>query len=129
MLLAVVNMLVLIAWFLLAKVTLYEVSTSLSLAKDGRVVAEFSKKFIARIRVGQSAILRLEAGPDQPSLTLPALVYDVERRGTRVDLLIMNPGLSPETLGEKITGQAQVEVEYVTPAELVLRTSGKYLGG
>ena len=129
MVLAIVNIFVLIAWFFLAKVTLYEISSSLSLSKEGHVVAEFTDESVARIHAGQSAILRLEAGPDQPSVTLPALVFDVERNGTRVELLIMVPDVPTEGLGEKITGQVQVEVEYVTPAELVLRTSGKYLGG
>ncbi|MBN1149423.1 MAG: hypothetical protein JXA78_19330 [Anaerolineales bacterium] len=129
MLLAIVNLLVLIAWFFLAKVTLYEISSSLSFAKNGRVIAEFPKQAIARIRSGQSAVLRLETGADQPSLTLPALVYGVERNGTQVELLIMAPDLPPEALAEGLSGQVQVEVEHITPAELVLRASGTYLGG
>ena len=32
-----------------------------------------------------------------------------------------------DTQQGKLSGQVEVEVEYVTPAELVLRTSGKYL--
>jgi len=128
MILAALNMLALVLWFFLARVTIYEVSDKLSLGKDGRVNAEFSTEAMGRIQTGQSAILRIDPGPEQPEQSLPALVVNVERGGNRVQLLIMVPDLSPQNLGEQIKGQAQVEVEYVTPAELVLRTSGKYLG-
>jgi len=129
MILAALNMLALVLWFFLARVTLYEVSDKLSLGQNGRVNAEFSSEAMGRIQTGQSAIVRIDPGPEQPGQNLPALVVAVERGGNQVQLLIMVPDLSPQTLGEKISGQAQVEVEFVTPVELVLRTTGKYMGG
>jgi hypothetical protein len=129
MILAALNMLALVLWFFLAHVTLYEVSDKLELGKDGRVNVEFSSEAIGRIETGQSAILKIDPGSEQPGQNLPALVVSVDKKGNRVQLLIMVPDLSPQTLGEKINGQAEVEVEHVTPAELVLRSSGKYLGG
>jgi hypothetical protein len=129
MILAALNMLALVLWFFLAKVTLYETSDQLSLGKDGRVNVEFSSEAMGRIRIGQSAILHINSSSDQPEQNLPAMVVNAERGGNQVQLLIMVPGLSSQIQGDKISGQAQVEVEYVTPAELVLRTSGKYLGG
>ena len=128
MILAALNMLALVLWFFLARVTLYEISDKLELSQDGRVSAEFSSEAIGRIQTGQSAILRINPGPEQPGLNLPALVVNVDQKGNRAQFLIMVPDLSPQSLGEKISGQVQVEVEYVTPAELVLRSSGKYLG-
>jgi hypothetical protein len=91
-------------------------------------MAEFPPEAMARIREGQSAILRIDAGPDQPALTVPALVVGSEHGGEKVELLMMVPDLPFETLGEELSGQIQVEVEYITPAELVFRTSGKVLG-
>jgi len=127
MILAALNMLALVLWFFLARVTLYEVSDKLDLGRDGRVNAEFSSEAMGRIQAGQAAIIRINPGPEQPGLNLPALVVNVDQKGNRAQLLIMSPDLSPQTLGEKINGQVQVEVEYVTPAEMVLRSSGKYL--
>jgi len=125
LILAVLNMSALIAWFFLAKVTLYEASSSVSFTEDGRLMATFSPESIKRIQPGQSAILRLTPGADQPTIAIPTLVFDVETGEDRVELLVMTSDF-PETIPkEKLSGQVEVEVEYITPAELVLRTSGK----
>jgi hypothetical protein len=41
--------------------------------------------------------------------------------------LIISTETSTEIGFENLKGQVDVEVEYVTPAEMVFRTSGKYL--
>lgn len=125
--LAAINMLVLTAWFFLAKVTLYEASATLAWGDEGMVAATFSKEALARLRQGQPAIIRLDPGPDQPSLALPATLYRLPETGEQVLFYITDNALPEDQRPEKLTGQVEVEVEYVTPAELVLRTSGKYL--
>jgi hypothetical protein len=125
--LAVVIMLALIVWFFMAKVTLYEVTTSLDRNADGKLMATFPKEARARLRPGMPAILRLPQSPDQPAMTIPAVVFDLPREGEQVEIMIL-PGEAPlDAQQGKLTGQVEVEVEYVTPAELVLRTSGKFL--
>ena len=129
--LAILNMIVLLIWFLLGQITLYEVSTDLSLNDDGTLVAIFSKESISRIFTGQSAILRIDAGQDQPLVTVPALVIAVEDKTGTAEFLILTDDLPSTISTGEITGQAEieVEVEYVAPVTLVLRASGKYLGG
>jgi hypothetical protein len=121
-------MIALLAWFFLAKVTLYENSTSISFSEQGRLLAVFTPESINRIQPGQSAILRISSGVDQPTVSIPALVYGVDTKDNNVELLVMSPDFPQENFQEKLSGQVEVEVEYITPAKLVLRTSGKVMG-
>lgn len=124
---AVVIMLALIVWFFVAKVTLYEVSTSLEMNTDGKLMVTFPKEARSRLRPGMPAILRMTQGADQPTLTLPAVVFDLPSDGEQVEILVISDALPLDGQQGKLTGQVDVEVEYITPAELVLRTSGKFL--
>jgi hypothetical protein len=120
-------MLVLVAWFFFAGL-LFEISTSLSTMEDGKIVAIFSEQGKERVRGGQAALLRLQPGGDQPELTAPALVSgpDIYGKGG-FEIYILDSSIPDELLKGKIKGQVEVEVEHITPAALVLRTSGKYL--
>jgi hypothetical protein len=124
---AIIIMLALIVWFFVAKVTLYEVSTSMEVNADGKLMVSYPKEARSRLRPGMPAILRLTQGADQPTLTLPAVVFDLPREGEQVEMLVLSGGLPLDTQQGELTGQVDVEVEYITPAELVLRTSGKFL--
>lgn len=124
---AVLIMLALILWFFLAKVTLYESSTTLETKPDGMILATFPGEARPRLRPGMPAILRMSQGADQPSVTLPAVVWNLPTEGEQVEILLLSGG---ETLSQqqgKLSGQVDVEVEYITPVALVLRTSGKFL--
>jgi hypothetical protein len=55
------------------------------------------------------------------------MVYSVDREMNQVELLILEGDVPADFLSGKLTGQAEIEVERITPAELVLRTSGKFL--
>ena len=92
LILGLINLSALIAWFFLAKVTLYETSSSISFTEEGRLIAVFTPESIKRIQPGQSAILRLNPGVDQPLINASALVYGVETEGNKVELLVMTPG-------------------------------------
>lgn len=124
---AVIIMLALIVWFFMARVTLYEVSSTLEWNAEGKLMATFSEEARARLKPGMPALLRLPQGPDQPAMTIPAVVFDLPRDGEQVEILVLPNGEIMNTQAGKLTGQLDVEVEYITPAALVLRTSGKYL--
>ncbi len=129
--LAIVNIIVLLIWFFLGRITLYEVSQDLNLNNEGRLEAVFSQEAFKRLYPGQSAILRIDAGPDQPLVTIPALLVDVEKSTGVAQFLMMSDDLPLDEITGDLEGKAEieVEVEYVSPAALVLRASGKYLGG
>ena len=127
MILAIVIMILLFAWFFFVKVTLYEVSSDLTFTEDGYVLAYFPKEALSRIQSGQPVILRLYSDPDQAALTLPGLVISTEKDGEQVQILMISEEAFSLPPPEDLTGQAQVEVEYVTPATLVRRASGSFL--
>ncbi len=126
LILAILNILALIGWFFIAKVTLYETSSAVNLTEDGRVVASFESDSMKRIQRGQAGLLRLDLGKDQRMVTLPLTVFDKQEGGDQVEFLVQSNELATNFPAGKLSGQVEVEVEQVTPAELVLRTSGKY---
>jgi hypothetical protein len=117
----------LLAWFFLARVTLYENSTSLEIRPDGQVMAAFSEEGMRRIRQGQSVVVRLDQGANLPTVTIPGMVYDTQKQDGKVILLLFATDLPEELLSGNVTGRAEVEVEYVTPAQLLVRATGRYL--
>lgn len=125
--LAGINMLVLIGWFFLARVTLYEVGNQLEWSSEGLIAATFTSEGMDRLRQGQPAVVRLDLGADQPALTLPAYVYQIPDTGERVVLAIEAGDVMQELQQTTPKGQVEVEVAYVTPAELTMRATGKYL--
>ncbi len=127
LLLAIGLMVAFLAWFFLARVTLYEVSSTMRLLEDGMLQVTFAQEALGRLRQGQPAMVRLYPGPDQPVISLPAMVYEIPTEGEDVKFYLMTSELSPGGLQGKLNGQVEVEVEHLSPAELVLRTSGKYL--
>lgn len=129
LLFSIILMMGLLAWFFLAKITLYENSTSIQLRSDGMIEAGFSEEGLRRIREGQSVVLRIDRGADQSSLTIPGMVYDTRLVKDKVILYVYSDTLKEALINGKLTGRAEVEVEYVTPAQLLVRATGKYLEG
>ena len=127
LILATLLMLFLVAWFFFSKVTLYEASSDLRSEQDGLVIATFKDEALGRIQPGQAALLRLGGGTNQRPLPLDAAVYSVNRENGQVELLLLAGDLPGDLLSGKLAGLVEIEVERVTPIELVLRTSGKYL--
>jgi hypothetical protein len=115
-------------WFLLARITVYEVSTTATVAEDGYVVAEFPAAAFERIRRGQAAWLRpVKEGVKQPA-RVPGVVFELRRASStepsRVKLFPVLDRDPSEVLpaGQKV--KVEIEVETVPPAAMVLRTSG-----
>jgi multidrug resistance efflux pump len=101
-------------------------------AGDLKVVAEFLPAAAAgRIRSGQTARVRLEGYPWIEYGTLPANVTRVGselRAGRiRVELSVPPSGSTTIPMEHGLPGSAEIEVERVTPATLVLRAAGKAL--
>jgi hypothetical protein len=119
----------LIAWFFAAKVTLYENSVSLQFNEAGRLMATFTPEGMKRIRQGQTAMLHIDAGTDQPAESLPAMVFDVKADSNVVEILVKSNDVPESLKTGNLSGRVEVEVEYTTPAQLLLRVSGKYFGG
>ena len=128
MFLAIFLMIGLLAWFFMAKVTIFENSSALRVTEDDRLVASFSSEGMSRVRQGQAAILRVSQGQDQPAITLPAYVYQLEPDSDEAQIVVTEGEVPVNLRSGKLSGRVEVEVEYLTPAQLLLRASGKYLG-
>jgi hypothetical protein len=124
--LAIIFVIALLIWFFFAKVTLYEVSTNIELTSDGHIFAKFSEEGVKRISVGQTAIIRLEGKKNQQKINLPALVVDTSKKD-KIEIYPLAHSLPEELEMDTIKGQVDVEVEYVKPVEMVLRTSGNFM--
>jgi len=112
------------AWFFLAKVTLYETSSELDVRRDGALIATFTPEALGRLRPGQSAMLHLATGAGGEMQSFPAVVMttpSASEEDAQVELFVY----SPEPLQPGLTGQVRVEVEYVSPAVLALRSAGQ----
>jgi hypothetical protein len=125
--LAILTLLALIAWFFLAHVTLYQTSDSANLKQDGQIIAAFPANTFSRLKPGQTAILRLGQAVDQRQVSVPAVVFDTQGGNEQVVLIITDVSALPGAITEDTPGRVDVEVEHITPAELLLRASGKFL--
>jgi membrane fusion protein (multidrug efflux system) len=95
-------------------------------------VALFEPTVVGRIQRGQPARLRLAGFPWTQFGTMSATVADVAGElhdgQIRVELML-TPGSSPPIpLAHGMPGSVEVEVERVSPAVLVLRAAGQFLG-
>ena len=97
-----------------------------------RAVAQFSPVVVGRLKPGQPARLRLAGFPWTQYGTVPAKVSNIDtepRDGLiRVELTLHPLPTSRIPLEHGLTGSVEIEVERVTPAVLLLRASGQYLG-
>jgi membrane fusion protein (multidrug efflux system) len=100
-------------------------------AGESRVVAWFPAAAVGRIRPEQPARLRLDGFPWTQYGTLAATVTDVGNEGNngvvRVELTIPANLATTIPLQHGLPGSAEVEVERVSPAMLVLRAAGQLL--
>ena len=98
-----------------------------------QVVAEFSgEAALGKIHPGQNAIVKLEGFPWAQFGTLSARVARVAgeiRNGkVRVELAVQAPAGSRIPLQHGLPGSAEIEVERISPAVLLLRSAGQAVG-
>ena len=128
MILAGLILVALIIWFLVAKVTLYETSSDVQLTADGIIIATFQPEAMSHIRTGQAAVLRVKGGVEQKTMAVPALVINHDAKTNQAEILVMTGTIPQELYQEGIAGSVEVEVEHITPANLVMRASGNFFG-
>ncbi len=95
-----------------------------------KVVAEFgAAAAVGRIRVGQAARLALTGFPASEYGMLDAVVTSIASEATaglvRVELALANDAVSEVPLQHGLDCTVLVEVESVSPAELVVRSAGR----
>lgn len=122
-----------IAWFLLARVSVYEVTNTARLHSKIKIVAEFPPSTLGRIRPGQPAELRLDGFPWTKYGTVSASVTSVRSNiseGSVVVEFVVHPDATSRIpLQRGLQGILEVEVDRVSPAELVISATGQRLGG
>lgn len=121
-----------LAWFFLARITIYETSQNATLSAAGEVVATYAPSALGRILPGQSALVRVVGGTATGlPQTLPAVVMDVKEEPShdrvRVRLYVLDLPADLTIGPSGLSAQADIEVEYVSPAVLVMRASGQFL--
>lgn len=130
LLLVMAFMVLWLAWFALAQVTLYEVSETANLASS-RAVADFPATALWRVRPGQSAQVYLDGFPRTQVGAVPATVArvagEIHDGRVQVELILYPDPDFPILLQPGLTGVAEVQVERVSPATLVLRAAGQLL--
>jgi hypothetical protein len=118
-------------WFFFAQVSLYEKSLSARITKGEIITAEFPAESLHRIQQKQEARLQLDGIIGQQVGPVRAIVTDIlkpsqtETTG-QVKLFAFAEADSPIRFEEELTGQVEIEVEHLSPAQLVMQVSGLF---
>jgi hypothetical protein len=107
------------AWFFLARITVYESSREFQVQRDGSLQVTFAPSALVQIQAGQKARLRLANGRAYAAIVLDS--PDLEHGSTQVPVFVY----AADNLQPGRSGEVQVEVEHISPADLVLRSAGQ----
>ena len=114
-------------WFWGARLPVYETTRSISVDRNGTVVATVPAVPAGRIRTGQAATLRLDGATGADAEPLKAMVSDVDTlpggAGERAELFIK----SAAELKPGATGEVQIQVDQISPATIALRAISQQL--
>ena len=114
-----------LAWFFLAPIPLYETSREFQVRRSGTLLVTFPPESLGRILPGQKAALSLSGAGGHPDQLYSAEVMNVPGRGEdAVEVYLFSP---PDALAQQPLppGLVKVEVETVSPATLLLRSTGQ----
>jgi len=96
-----------------------------------RAVAFFPTQSVGLLKIGQSAVIRLDGFPWMQFGSVPAVVENVGNEASsgviRVERVLHPAADCPIPLAHGLPGSLQVQVERVSPATLILRAAGQYL--
>jgi hypothetical protein len=112
------------AWFVFARMTVQITSSTLTLDRDGAIIATFAPEQLAQIRAGQDATITINATSNAPdaSRVVRAQVAQVANRSANR----MEPNTVRffvlENTPIALARQANIVVEEVSPLMFVLRT-------
>ena len=116
-----------LVWFFFVPVTVYETGQIVQTSSDGVVVAQFPLTAQDRLQPGQAVQLYLDGANQQAAI--PATVVDVTQQptGNQIQAVIYADMDAPSVaaLQDGLTGQARVAVEQLSPAALVIRSTGQ----
>lgn len=124
-----------LVWAFTARFSVNAVSETTQIRLDDTITTIFTTDAAKGVRVGQKALVYLDAPPLSEPVVIPAQVIDIEgvADGTQVEVA---PDLrqfeeadtvNPEILAafsQPVSGHVEVETETLSPALLVLRSAG-----
>jgi hypothetical protein len=124
---AIPLILIWIGWFLLATIAVRETSSQLLPGRPGEVNAIFAADSGASVYQGQDALLRLsdEFGQERVIPAIVSRVTPAENGQLTVQIAPQPEFIENEPLPDTPRGQAEIEIERITPAVLVLRAAGQ----
>jgi hypothetical protein len=122
-------------WFFLARVTLLEMGNITNLGTTGEVQTEFMGQTAKRVRVGQPGWIRLNGDLGSTLGLVPVVVvrkHPPNGSVTTFDVIVQDEDffttlLTSDLQEEPPFGRVQIEVERVSPATLLLRSSGQFV--
>jgi hypothetical protein len=116
-----------LVWFFFVPVIVYETGQIVQTSSDGVVVAQFPLTAQERLQPGQAVQLYLDGA--NPPEAIAATVVEVTQQptGNQIQVLIYADMDAPSVaaLQDGLTGQARVAVEQLSPARLVIRSTGQ----
>lgn len=123
--LAVMTLLAWLSWFFIARVTLYEVSQTISVLDEYTLVAHFDSHQHGRLRRGQTAWVYLGNGLEDTPHPLAATVLRVQRQteGAQIDIYLTTPLTESSSKIKRV----DVAVQQLSPARMVLRAINQTL--
>lgn len=106
-------------WFLFSAIPMYEASTNFSVQRDGSLQVSFGDNILKRLQAGSPATLEIKQSGGVTKYN--GTVMDIlpsNRTRTGAAYIIFDTGklLKPDT-----QGQVQIQIESITPAQLLLR--------
>jgi len=134
---ALVLMMLWLAWFVWAPVSLYEMGELVYVTRRGMVVASFPAQAADRLHPGQLAFLSVQDDtapalpPSSTQQTVTAIIMSVDSAPSAAVIEVVLSSLSAQwpaltlSSGYPISGSVAVEVEQVSPAQLLWRASGQ----
>ncbi len=116
-------------WFWFSRLPVYETTRSITVDRNGTVVATVPSAPAGRIRAGQAATLRVDGATGAAAEPLAAMVSDVATlpggAGERAELFLKAATeVKPGT-----TGEVQIQVDQISPATIALRAISQRLSG
>lgn len=129
--LALVLLLLWGAWFFTPSLAVYTNGALARLTRSGDLVATFPSQAYAQLRPGQAALIYPAHRSNAPDRALPATVLEVEfnGKGDTVEVrLYPESTLDLDALfANGVTGHATIETETISPAVLLMRTTGQFV--
>lgn len=121
LILSILLVIAMMAWFFMAKLTIFEQSISLEYTQDNRLLADFSEETIRSIRPGQPGVLRFASqSGEQPSI-LKVIVYGKDEASGKIEFTLADDASPILIQPGNLDGIVSIQVGLVSPVNLVLQ--------